>query len=260
MRLKSGLIAAIALGLAACVTRGEIEELKKNDKEIIAKLDKIAANAGRGGGGAPQPQGPKGPEADKVYAIPVGDSAADGPSDAWVTIVEISDFQCPFCGKVIPTLADLKKKYGNDLRIVFKNNPLSFHPRAMPAAMSSECAREQGKFWDVYERQFANQRALEDADLEKYAKESGVDMGRWKACVSSNKYQKRIEDDQRAMVAMGARGTPAFFINGRFLSGAQPINAFEAVIDEELKKAKDSGISKKEYYSQAVEQKGQKTL
>lgn len=259
MRLKSAFVAIVALGLAACVSRSEIDELKKNDKEILAKLDKIAANAGRAAPSAPQ-QGPKGPDADKVYAIPVGDSAVEGPADAWVTIVEISDFQCPFCGKVIPTLAELKKKYGNDIRIVFKNNPLSFHPRAMPAAMSAECAREQGKFWDVYERQFANQRALDDADLEKYAKEAGVDMGRWKTCVSSNKFQKRIEDEQRQMVAMGARGTPAFFINGHFLSGAQPVNAFEAVVDEELKKAKESGVSKKDYYSQVVEQKGQKTL
>jgi protein-disulfide isomerase len=260
MRLKSGLIAIVALGLAACVTRGEIEELKKNDKEILAELKKISANAGRGGGGGQAQNQPKGPDPEKVYAIPVGDSAADGPADAWVTIVEVSDFQCPFCGKVIPTLTELKKKYGNDLRIVFKNNPLGFHPRAMPAAMSAECAREQGKFWDVYERQFANQQKLEDADIESYAKQAGVDMGRWKTCVSSNKYKTRIEEDQRQMVAMGARGTPAFFINGRFLSGAQPIGTFESVVEQELKKAKESGISKREYYSQAVEQKGQKTL
>jgi protein-disulfide isomerase len=260
MRLaaKSGLFVIAALGLAACVTRGEIEELKKNDKAILDKLDKIAANAGRAAPAA-QP-GPRGPDPDKVYAVPVGDSPAHGPADAWVTIVEVSDFQCPFCGKVVPTINDLEKKYGNDIRVVFKNNPLSFHPRALPAAMAAECAREQGKFWDMYEHQFTNQRALEDADLEKYAKESGLDMGRWKACVTSNKYKSRIEDEQRQMVAMGARGTPAFFINGRFLSGAQPINAFEAIVDEELKKAKDSGIAKKDYYSQAVEQKGQKTL
>lgn len=255
---KSVITGLAALALTACVTRGEIEELKKNDKEILAKLDKIAAGAGRAAG--PQQQAPRGPDPEKVYAVTVGDSAAHGPSDAWVTIVEVSDFQCPFCGKVVPTITDLQKKYGNDIRVVFKNNPLSFHPRAMPGAMSAECAREQGKFWDVYERQFTNQKALEDADLEKYAKEAGVDMGRWKACYTSNKYKARIEEEQRQVVALGARGTPAFFINGRFLSGAQPIQAFEAIIDEELKKAKESGISKKDYYSQQVEQKGLKTL
>ena len=254
---KSVVTGLAALALTACVTRGEIEELKKNDKEILAKLDKIAAGAGRAG---PQQQAPRGPDPEKVYAVQVGDSAAHGPSDAWVTIVEVSDFQCPFCGKVVPTINELQKKYGNDIRVVFKNNPLSFHPRAMPASMSAECAREQGKFWDVYERQFTNQKALEDADLEKYAKESGVDIGRWKACFTSNKYKSRIEEEQRQMVTLGARGTPAFFINGRFLSGAQPVQAFEAIVDEELKKAKESGISKKDYYTQQVEQKGLKTL
>ncbi len=254
---KSVVTGLAALALTACVTRGEIEELKKNDKEILAKLDKIAAGAGRPG---PQQQAPRGPDPEKVYAVQVGDSAAHGPADAWVTIVEVSDFQCPFCGKVVPTINELQKKYGNDIRVVFKNNPLSFHPRAMPGAMAAECAREQGKFWDVYERLFTNQKALEDADLEKYAKESGVDMGRWKSCYSSNKYKSRIEEEQRQMVTLGARGTPAFFINGRFLSGAQPVQAFEAIIDEELKKAKESGISKKDYYTQQVEQKGLKTL
>ncbi len=255
---KGVLTGLAALALTACVTRGEIEELKKNDKLILEKLDKIASGAGRA---APQQQAPRGPDPEKVYAVQIGnDAAVHGPSDAWVTIVEVSDFQCPFCGKVVPTINDLQKKYGNDIRVVFKHNPLSFHPRALPASMSAECAREQGKFWDVYERQFANQKALEDADLEKYAKESGVDMGRWKTCYTSNKYKSRIEEEQRQMVTLGARGTPAFFINGRFLSGAQPIQAFEAIIDEELKKAKDSGISKKDYYSQQVEQKGLKTL
>lgn len=256
--LAKGVVTGLAaLALTACVTRGEIEELKKNDKLILEKLDKIAQGGGRAG---PGPQAPRGPDPEKVYAVQVGDSAAHGPNDAWVTIVEVSDFQCPFCGKVVPTINDLQKKYGNDIRVVFKNNPLSFHPRAMPGAMAAECAREQGKFWDVYERQFTNQKALEDADLEKYAKEAGVDMGRWKSCFTSNKYKSRIEEEQRQMVALGARGTPAFFINGRFLSGAQPIQAFEAIVDEELKKAKESGISKKDYYTQQVEQKGLKTL
>lgn len=261
MRLaaKSGLFVIAALGLAACVTRGEIEELKKNDKAILEKLDKIAANAGRAAP-MPQQQGPRGPDPDKVYAVPLGDSPSRGPADALVTIVEVSDFQCPFCGKVVPTLNDLEKQYGHDLRLVFKHNPLSFHPRAMPAAMAAECAREQGKFWQMYESMFANQRALEDTDLEKYAKEAGVDMNRWKACVSSNKFKSRIEEEQAKMVALGARGTPAFFINGRFLSGAQPIENFKTIIDEELKKAKDSGVARKDYYSQAVEQKGQKSL
>lgn len=252
-------VAVLALGLTACVTRGEIEEIKNGQKEILNKLDALA-KAGPRGPAAPQPQQPRGPDPTKVYAIPVGDSAAKGPADAWVTIVEVSDFQCPFCSRVTPTLKQIADTYGNDVRVVFKHNALSFHNRAVPAAMGAECAREQGKFWQMHDELFANQRALEDADIEGYAKKVGVDMGRWKSCYTGNKYKARIDGDQQMAVSMGARGTPAFFINGRFLSGAQPFESFKAIIDEELKKAKDSGIAKKDYYAQAVEQKGAKSL
>ncbi|MEE8409926.1 MAG: DsbA family protein, partial [Myxococcota bacterium] len=107
---------------------------------------------------------------------------------------------------------------------------------------------------------FENNRALEDAQLEGYATQVGVDIGRWKSCYSGNKFKAKIEADQRTSVSLGARGTPAFFINGRFLSGAQPLPAFEALIDEELKKAKASGQSKGSYYSETVVGKGLKRL
>ena len=154
----------------------------------------------------------------------------------------------------------MSKKYGNDLRVVFKHNPLGFHNRAMPAANAVECAGEQGKFWEMHDAIFENNRALEDAQLEGYAKKVGVDMGRWKSCYTANKHKAKIEEDQRTSVALGARGTPAFFVNGRFLSGAQPQPAFEALIDEELKKAKASGISRADYYKKAVEEKGLKRM
>lgn len=256
---RGALVIASALAMTACVTRGEIEEIKKGQQEILTKLDAIA-KAGPRAAQPQQPQRPQGPDPQKVYAVPVGDSAADGPADAWVTVVGVSEFQCPFCARVKPTLKQIKDTYGKDVRIVFKHNPLSFHNRAMPAALASECAREQGKFWDMHDLMFDNQRELEDTHLEGYAKKAGLDMGRWKQCYTSGKYRERIEQEQRQVVALGARGTPAFFINGRFLSGAQPFDAFKAIIDEELKKAKDSGIAKKDYYAQAVEQKGQKAL
>ena len=130
----------------------------------------------------------------------------------------------------------------------------------MPAAISAECAREQGKFWELHDKQFANQRALEDADLENYAKEVGVDVGRWKKCYTEKAPQQRIMQDQATAMRLGARGTPAFYINGRFLSGAQPFPAFEAIINEELKKAQSSGIPKAEYYQKAVVEKGEKKV
>src|SRR5690606_33606903 len=126
----------------------------------------------------------------------------------------------------------VQEKFGNDVRIVFKHNALPFHNRALPAAMASECAGEQGKFWEMHDALFENQQALGDAELESYAKNIGVDVGRWKSCMSSQKYKAKADRDQATANKLGARGTPAFFINGRFLSGAQPFASFEALINE----------------------------
>lgn len=146
------------------------------------------------------------------------------------------------------------------MRIVFKHNPLSFHQRAMPTALATECARDQGKFWELHDKIFENQRAISDADLEKYAGEVGLNSGEWKSCYTSGKHKARIMKDQAQAVSLGARGTPAFFINGRFLSGAQPFPAFDNLVQQELKKAKASGISKADYYKTAVVGKGQKKI
>jgi predicted DsbA family dithiol-disulfide isomerase len=112
----------------------------------------------------------------------------------------------------------------------------------------------------MHDKIFENNRALEDADLEGYAQAVGLDMGRFKACYGSNKFKAQIEADQRTSVTLGARGTPAFFINGRYLSGAQPLPSFTRIIDEELTKAKASGMSKSSYYEEAVVKKGEKRL
>ncbi len=146
------------------------------------------------------------------------------------------------------------------MRIVFKHNPLGFHQRAMPAAMASECARDQGKFWEMHDKIFANQRALDDSQFETYAKDIGLSVGQFQECYKGNKHKARILKDQSTSVRLGARGTPAFFINGRFLSGAQPFPAFDKLVSEELQKAKKSGVSKGEYYKKQVVAKGQKKV
>jgi protein-disulfide isomerase len=255
---KTVLLWTLGLSLVGCVNPNEIKELKANQEKILAKLEEIEKKAGQG---MPQrPPMPAMPDPSKVYAFDVGKSAAKGPADAWVTIVVVSDFQCPFCGRVVPTLKNLEQKYGSDLRVVFKHNPLSFHPRAMPAAMAAECAKEQGKFWEVHDKMFANQQALEDANLEAYAKESGVDLAKWKNCMKDGTHRNEIAADLQTATTLGARGTPAFFINGRFLSGAQPQPRFEELVDEELRKAKASGVDKKDYYATVVVGKGEKKL
>ncbi len=256
--IKQCLNMVVLLVLGACVGRADIEDLKATQTQILAKLEKLEKAPPMRA--APPPMAPQGPDPAKTYAFSVGESASHGAQDAWVTIVEVSDFQCPFCGRANNTMKEITEAYGNDVRLVFKHNPLPFHNRALPAAMAAECGREQGKFWPIHDKMFENQQALGDTELEGYAKGAGVDMSKWKGCMTEQKYKKRIEDDQNQAKNFGARGTPAFFINGRFLSGAQPLPAFKSIIDEELRKAKESKLDKKQYYAKAVEEKGDKSI
>jgi protein-disulfide isomerase len=172
-----------------------------------------------------------------VFKVPIDGSPVKGNADALVTLVEFSDYQCPFCSRANATVEQLQKDYGNKLRVVMKQNPLSFHPRAKPAALAAMAAGEQGKYWEMHAKLFANAKALEDTDLEKYAQELGLDMSRWRVALLKPEFTSIIERDQTLAGKLGANGTPAFFINGRFLSGAQPIDNFKALIDEELEKA-----------------------
>ncbi|MBI3179639.1 MAG: DsbA family protein [Deltaproteobacteria bacterium] len=242
--------------LAGCVSRGEIEDIQKDQKLILAKLDALT----RAGARPAQPQRLPEPDPGKVYAVPLGDSAVKGSKEAWVTIVEISDFQCPYCRRVGDTLKQVEQKYGDAVRVVFKHNALPMHPRAKPAGLAAECAGEQGKFWPMHDELFANQQQLDDPNLEAYARKLGLDLGRWKSCYASGKHGERLDADQRLANQLGARGTPAFFINGRFLSGAQPFERFAEIIDEELAKAKASGMRPHEYYEKSVVATGAKSL
>ena len=200
-----------------------------------------AADAGDGGG------------TDKtVYKIPAGNSYAKGPDDALVTVIEFSEFQCPFCSRVLPTTKQIHETYGKDVRVVFKHNPLPFHKEAPGASLAALAAGEQGKFWEMHDKLFENQRAIQPADLEKYAGEIGLDVAKFKTDMESDKLKAVIADDQKLAAQFGANGTPNFFINGRQLVGARPFESFKEVIDEELKKAKAleaAGTPRKDIYA-----------
>ncbi len=177
------------------------------------------------------------PDPAERYRVPVGASASKGPADAKVTLVMITDFQCPFCKRAQPTIQALERRYGADLRIVVKHNPLAFHNRARPAALAAEAAHEQGKFWELHDLLYENNRALSDEDLRRWAKKAGCDMPRFRSDQGKAALARRVDADIELARKLGARGTPAFFVNGRFLSGAQPEAAFAEVIDEELTEA-----------------------
>jgi protein-disulfide isomerase len=177
-------------------------------------------------------------------------SPSMGAADAKVTIIESSDFQCPFCGRVVPTMKKLLEQYPNDVRVIFKHNPLGFHKRAMPAAKAAMAAHAQGKFWEFHDKLF-QQKRFEDADFERYAQELGLDLTAFKATYSDPAVEAKILHDQKSMVSAGAGGTPAFFVNGKLVSGAKPLSAFQAEVNSaivEADKMLASGVSKDDLF------------
>jgi protein-disulfide isomerase len=187
-----------------------------------------------------------------VFKVPLEDSPSKGREDALVTMVEFTDFQCPFCGKASATVKQVQEDYGDKLRVVVKQHPLPFHPRARPSAIAAVAAQEQGKFWEYHDKLFANQKTLDDASLETFAKEVGLDIKRWKKAMDDPKTAAIVDRDDALAKALGAGGTPSFFVNGRFFSGAQPIELFRAAIEEELGKAQmmvNEGMKPSEVYA-----------
>ena len=168
--------------------------------------------------------------------VEVGEAPVFGKSSAPVTIVEYSDFQCPFCSRGAETVNEVKKKYGNKVRIAFKHFPLPMHHDAKPAAEASMCVNEQGsnQFWKFHDLAFKNQDKLDQASLEKYAKESGADVKKYGECVKSGKYSDYVTKDMENGEKIGVKSTPTFFVNGQILSGALPIETFSEAIDDEL--------------------------
>jgi protein-disulfide isomerase len=157
-----------------------------------------------------------------------------GSDKAAVEIIEFSDFQCPFCLRADPTVRQVLSTYGDRIRFVYRHFPLPNHPNARPAAEAAACAANQNQFWAYHDRLFANQSRLQDADLKQHAADLGLDTALFNACVDGHKMKARIDDDLEAGREAGVDGTPAFFINGRMLSGAQPFDAFRRIIEEEL--------------------------
>jgi protein-disulfide isomerase len=199
--------------------------------DVYAYLDKAAPASP-----SPSAQAPAPPPGAKNVAIPAH-SPRKGPKGAKVTIVEFSDFECPFCGRGEVSVKEVVEKYPKDVAVVFVNQPLPMHPNAMPAAQAFMAAARQNKAWEMHGKMFANQRALGQAELDKYAQEIGLNMPRFKKDFGDPKIKEQITSDQALAGSVGANGTPTFFINGRQLVGAEPFAGFKAIIDDEIKKA-----------------------
>jgi protein-disulfide isomerase len=170
--------------------------------------------------------------------IEAGDPSL-GRASAPVTLIEFSDFQCPFCQRVAPTLKKLRETYGDKVRIVWKDFPLTqIHPQAFKAGEAAHCAGDQGKYWEYHDRLFANQQQLQPEDLKKHAAEIGLDASAFGTCLDSSKYGERVRNGVAQGTRLGVNSTPTIYVNGRVLSGAQPYETFVSVIDEELSRGK----------------------
>jgi protein-disulfide isomerase len=158
-------------------------------------------------------------------------------SKAKVVLVEYSDFQCPYCGRHNPTMIELMDQYGDDVAWVYRHWPLeSIHSEARPAALASECADDQGKFWEYSDALYENQDSLGDEYFTQLAGDLGLDVGEFKDCYDSGKYNDVVDQDLASGSAAGVEGTPATFVNGTLVSGAYPIETFQGMIDEILAK------------------------
>ena len=199
-------------------------ELARLEEAVKASSPAAARQAAR----------PNLPDPNQRYTVKTDGSPTIGTNSAKVEIVEFSDFQCPFCSRVTPTLKQIEKEYGDQVRIVFKHLPLSIHPKAPAAHAAAEAAHRQGKFWEMHDAIFANQTKMAPEKYLEYATQLGLDLERFKKDVEAPEVKKRVDADAEEAARLNVGGTPGFFVNGRYLSGAQPFEAFKQRIEEEL--------------------------
>jgi protein-disulfide isomerase len=250
IRLVSLAALAALFTVGGCAPDNEaFRELREGQREIRAKLADVGEKVGaiqtkldkveKLAAARPAAKGAPGqPDPNKVYDIPTGDSPFKGPADAAVVITEFSDFQCPFCGKLPPLLDDVRAKFPKDVKVVYKEFPLSFHKNAMNASRAGLAAKRQGKFWEMHDKMFENMRALELDNLKKYAGEIGLDMTQFEKDLADPKIQKQIDDDMAIAKKVGVRGTPTVFVNGKRYAGQRSVDGFTTAVEAELKKKK----------------------
>jgi len=220
--------AAVGIFVLGMFTHAMVE----SDDDGGGAAAQVAAGNDAAGGGAVQPTA--GP-----VDVSVDDDPGQGPEDAAVTIVEFSDFQCPYCARFQQeTLPQILSNYGDSVRFVYRDFPLtSIHANALKAAEASECADDQGKYWEYHDLLFQNQAALDEESLKGYAASLELDTATFDDCLASGKYTQEVAKDLQAGTDAGVQGTPSFFINGAPLRGAQPYAAFQAAIEAALAKA-----------------------
>lgn len=218
-----------------CVDNKKLESIEKTQKEILAKLESIEEKQ-ESLSKATQPTRRR-PQIDynKVHNIPLGSSYIKGKKNAPVTIVEFSDFQCPYCARLQPTLNQVLKAYPDDVKLVYKDYPLSFHKQARNAAKAARAAGEQGKYWEMHDLIFANFSKLTEDMFKDFATKLNLDVNKFLADFNSNRYDALIQQDINLARTVGVTGTPTLFVNGKRMR-RRSFEDFKAAIEGVLGK------------------------
>ncbi len=224
----------LPLFIAGCSEKKRLAEIEKTQEEILAKITAVEKNQEKILNRF-KPQ--KRPTADlnKVHNIPIGISSIKGNKDAPVTVVEFSDFQCPYCARLQPTLNEVLEAYPEEVKLVYKHFPLSSHAQARNAAKASQAAEEQGKFWEMHDLIFENYSTLNEEKFKEFAEKLGLNVKQFEADYNSTKYDKQIQEDIDIAKRVGVRGTPTLFMNGKKM-GKRSFNDFKETIDTILNK------------------------
>ncbi len=236
-------IPAAALTVAACGNpqgmsemKAAVDQLQAQQKDILGKLDSIEKGQ-KDLLARAVPAKPAAADPNKRWEIAVGKSYAQGPESAAVTVVEWSDFQCPFCAQAAALMDQIIEAYPNDVRFVYKNYPLPFHQQAMPAAKAVVAAGKQGKFFEMHDKLFANYRELSEEKFVTFAQELGLNVDQFKQDIAAPDTAALISEEMKQAGEVGVRGTPSIFINGKQPQG-RSFEIYKSIIDEEIKAKK----------------------
>jgi protein-disulfide isomerase len=239
-RLTTAALAILMLlGASACQQNTEeIQAIKEQNEKILAKLadmDRKLANVQ-----PPARRGPPPEDFEEVHKIDLTGAAVKGKPDAPVTLVEYSDFECPYCARVQEPIKAVLEKYPDKVKLAFKHFPLAFHKNARPLAIASLAAQEQGRFWEFHDVLFEQtaKRSLDAAKVDEYAKQAGCDVEKLKADIEKNRaaYTKRIDADYQQGQNVAVRGTPTLYLNGKKLRD-RTVEGISRLIDAALKES-----------------------
>ncbi len=256
MVLGSAVLMVVACGDKKCKTDEDCRSGDKDGNKICYEGRCVSLKGESGKAAAPRGgRREVDPNATFKVLVDLKKNPSKGPAAAPVTVVELSDYQCPYCGRAAATMDELVKAFPKAVRLVFMNNPLSFHKQAQLAAEAAQAVfviKGNRAFWKFHDKLFANKRNLGRENLEKWAQELGVDMTKFKAALDKRSYKKMIQDQMKLASKYGVRGAPGFYINGRFVNGARKLDFFKQRVQEALERAQKimvKGVKPQDVYA-----------